>query len=159
MRPCAILTIGLAALLTGLGGLSTAQEYLARPEVRTEQGIRYVSGGIGEGERNLLRQEAGKYKLKLVFATQQGNYLSDIPVLIKDNAWALSSPREGVGNALYPVSWRLIASTMISGLWDVSTVSTPSDASGSSSASNWLARRAAPMKCPRRASSRCRMSA
>ena len=33
----------------------------------------------------MLRQVAAEYNLKLVFAAQQGNYLSEIPVMIKDS--------------------------------------------------------------------------
>jgi hypothetical protein len=77
-------TLVLAALLVGLGTLSFAQESALQPEVHAERGIQYVSGGVGQGELARLRQMARDYDLKLVFAWQRGNYLADIPVVIRD---------------------------------------------------------------------------
>jgi len=84
MKQHNIMAIVLATLLAGWGTVSFAQEFLPRPEVHAENGIQYVSGGVGQGERNRLQQMASDYALKLVFAVQRGNYLADIPVVIRD---------------------------------------------------------------------------
>ena len=47
-------------------------------------GIPYMSGGIGLGERKDLRQMEKKYNLKLVFALDDGKYLALVDVLIED---------------------------------------------------------------------------
>jgi hypothetical protein len=38
-----------------------------------------LSGGVGEGERAKLEQEAHGYNLKIVFTLTTGNYLSEVP--------------------------------------------------------------------------------
>jgi len=48
------------------------------------QGIPYVSGGVGVGEREELREEMTRFNLKLIFALTSGAYVADIPVEIKD---------------------------------------------------------------------------
>jgi hypothetical protein len=84
MKQRSITTMLLAVFLMGPGTFSFAQEFAVRPEVHTEGGIQYVSGGVGQGEHDRLLQMASDYDLKLVFAVQQGNYLANIPVVIRD---------------------------------------------------------------------------
>jgi hypothetical protein len=85
MRYRIVSTIGLAFLL-GLGVISFAQESrLQKPEVRTSGNIRYISGGLGKEERDLLQQMGKDYSLKLIFAAKQGDYLSTVRVAIKDS--------------------------------------------------------------------------
>lgn len=51
---------------------------------QSDSGIAYVSGGIGQDEREALTAQAAGYNLKLVFADKSGgHYLSDIKVSIK----------------------------------------------------------------------------
>lgn len=38
-----------------------------------------LSGGVGEGARDQLAQQARGYNLKIVFALSSGNYLSEVP--------------------------------------------------------------------------------
>ena len=53
--------------------------------IQTDQGIRYVSGGIGLSERDELRALSGQFNLQLMFAMQgSGDYLADIQVRIFD---------------------------------------------------------------------------
>ena len=84
MQQRSIMTMVLAALLMVPGALSFAQESVLRPEVHTERGIQYMNGGVGQEELDWLRQMTSDYDLKLVFTVQQGNYLADIPVVIRD---------------------------------------------------------------------------
>ena len=53
--------------------------------IQTDGGIRYVSGGIGESERNELKAISSQFNLHLLFATQgSGEYLSAVRVNIVD---------------------------------------------------------------------------
>ena len=54
-------------------------------QVRVEQGIRYVSGGVGERERAELNALSNQFNLRLMFAMQgSGEYLSAVRVNILD---------------------------------------------------------------------------
>jgi len=72
----------LFAFLLGLGIAPHAMAL--SPEVRTDGGIPYLSGGIGLDEREALDFVSQDYNLKLIFAMADGNYLSDVEVQIKD---------------------------------------------------------------------------
>lgn len=50
------------------------------------QGIPFLSGGVGLGEREELQQrvEAGDFNLKLIFAITEGNYLGNVNVVIEN---------------------------------------------------------------------------
>jgi hypothetical protein len=60
-----------------------AQDYALEPKVHEENGIYYVSGGIGQSERDILQKVEKDYNLKLIFALSQGPYLSHVPVQIR----------------------------------------------------------------------------
>ncbi len=49
---------------------------------KTDQGYAFMSGGVGIGERNIMQRKAGAYDLDLSFANRQGQYLSDVKVII-----------------------------------------------------------------------------
>lgn len=54
--------------------------------VQSDRGIRYVSGGVGEGERDALNALSDQFNLRLLFAMQgSGDYLSDVGVKILDS--------------------------------------------------------------------------
>jgi len=46
------------------------------------KGIPYLSGGVGIGEREELREMRKNYNLKLIFAREDGDYLADVNVVI-----------------------------------------------------------------------------
>ena len=48
----------------------------------TQNGIRFLSGGIGMEERNAMRLEEKQYNLKLIFSLKGGAYLADVKVAI-----------------------------------------------------------------------------
>ncbi len=52
--------------------------------VKTTGSIPHVSGGIGEGSLAKMETMARDFNLKLVFALQSGNYVSDVKVVIAD---------------------------------------------------------------------------
>lgn len=77
--------IGLCSFLASLGQIGVAGAVLLdQPEVSTSGGISYMSGGIGEEERDTLSQLGQTYDLKLIFADTTGHYLSDVTVVITD---------------------------------------------------------------------------
>jgi len=54
-------------------------------QVQNDQGIRYVSGGVGESERAELNNQSQQFNLRLLFAMQgSGEYLSAVRVSILD---------------------------------------------------------------------------
>ena len=63
----------------------------------SSKGIPYVSGGIGTGERDILKKMMPDFNLKLVFALEDGSYLSGCSVQIYDHTGkkVLSSRTEG----------------------------------------------------------------
>jgi hypothetical protein len=55
-------------------------------QVRVDQGIRYISGGVGEGERAEFNALSNQFNLRLMFAMQgSGEYLSAVRVNILDS--------------------------------------------------------------------------
>jgi hypothetical protein len=85
MQPQKSLIIGLCSVLISLGQVSSASAgFRDQPEVQTSVGISYLSGGIGEEERDTLAQLDQDYNLKLIFADTTGHYLSDVTVGITD---------------------------------------------------------------------------
>jgi hypothetical protein len=67
-------------------------------QIQAAQGIRYVSGGIGESERAELEALAGQFNLRLLFAMRDsGNYLADVRVRILDPSGAVVLSAESKG--------------------------------------------------------------
>ncbi len=82
-----IILCDLCVLFLGWGTVSVHSEDTSVPsEEKTAAGIPYLSGGIGLDEREALRAVSKEYNLKLTFALQQGNYLSDVNLVIQDTA-------------------------------------------------------------------------
>lgn len=53
---------------------------------QTDEGIAYMSGGVGADEREAMQGLARNYNLRLVFADKEGAYLSDVKVDIRNAA-------------------------------------------------------------------------
>jgi hypothetical protein len=51
---------------------------------QTAGDVTYVCGGVGQGEQQAIKAQAGKYDLMLTFAVTHGAYLADVDVEIKD---------------------------------------------------------------------------
>jgi len=49
-----------------------------------EGNISFLSGGVGQGERETLKEMGKGYPLKLIFSNRNGEYLSDVTVKIFD---------------------------------------------------------------------------
>jgi hypothetical protein len=81
----AAMTIGLIAF----GGAGTdAQAEL--PAAQTQNGVQFVTGGIGSDESKSLREAMPHYPLALIFASPESAdvaaYLADVQVAITDSA-------------------------------------------------------------------------
>lgn len=70
---------------------------VAAPAVREFEGVRYVTGGVGEGERTAILGMAQDFNLKLTFAEKSGDYLSGVKTLItgRDGRKVLELASEG----------------------------------------------------------------
>lgn len=66
--------------------------------IQNYRGIRYVSGGIGEGERDELNALSSRFNLRLLFAMQgSGSYVADVRVTIRDEHSGLALVAESKG--------------------------------------------------------------
>jgi hypothetical protein len=50
----------------------------------SEEGVRYLVGGIGSDEREMIENLGMGYNVKFVFADGSGDYVSDVRVVIDD---------------------------------------------------------------------------
>lgn len=72
--------LGLAAIM--VSGFGFAQ--MSAEKVMTQNGVSFVSGGIGVASQERLKAREKEFNLKLVFTLIEGNYLADIAVAIRD---------------------------------------------------------------------------
>lgn len=77
-RGLVMLMLGSAMLLPVTGAQG------AEAVVQTSGNISYVSGGVGENALAKLESLAKDFNVKLVFALQSGNYVTDVQVAIAD---------------------------------------------------------------------------
>jgi hypothetical protein len=82
-----VFALCLSPLSTAIGG----DVYVdSLPAVQTQNGVNYLSGGIGLDESQAIAAAAKDYSLMLTFATlKSGKYLADIHVKIEDKNGAL----------------------------------------------------------------------
>ena len=74
------LTLMLAGGLTLFGAGVRAQD-----APQTQNGVSFISGGVGQDDADAMRAAAASYNLHLLFAISgNGDYLSDIHVTIRD---------------------------------------------------------------------------
>jgi hypothetical protein len=60
-------------------------DLLLAMSVRNEGPVSYISGGIGEDEKDAMRLMVKQYNLRMAFATTAGEYLPDIKVTVQDS--------------------------------------------------------------------------
>jgi hypothetical protein len=77
-------TVGLFLLGANPAFANSLANSVSQPEVKTYNGIPYVSGGFGLEERAKLRTMGKTDNLELSFALKNKDYLSAADVLIKD---------------------------------------------------------------------------
>lgn len=62
----------------------TTQGAIQAPEPTvSEQGVRYLNGGVGLEERRAMENITG-FNLKLVFANEKGKYISNVSLTLRD---------------------------------------------------------------------------
>jgi hypothetical protein len=76
----------IAGLALCLGVAQTPAFSAGSPSPAATGSIPHVSGGIGEGEQQQLLARQRDYNLKLVFTLNEGNYIADVNVTVKDKA-------------------------------------------------------------------------
>ena len=82
MNRLALLLLSSSLLMPGIG---FSGEALMEIAPTTENGITYVSGGIGEGQAQAMMGMRKDYNLQLTFAMKgTGEYLADVKVNIQD---------------------------------------------------------------------------
>jgi hypothetical protein len=78
----------LGAALAG-AALAAALEANAAtlPQPKTENGVTYVNGGIGEAEAAAMKTKARHYPMSLIFSAGKDNaYLADVKITITDKS-------------------------------------------------------------------------
>lgn len=112
-KPVRYLTAALLLWCTLLGTMAVAQPAPAPPQ--SQDGIRYIQGGIGSDEVAAIRAQASQYNLRLTFANTHGEYLSDIAVHIVSASAATVVALKAEGPLLYmkvpPGRYRISAGT------------------------------------------------
>lgn len=76
------LACSLAAALLGSASVAGAAD--AEPVVQTAGSVSYVSGGVGSESIDRLSALSSQFNVKLVFAINSGEYVSDVGVVISD---------------------------------------------------------------------------
>ena len=91
LLPCIVLT---GLLLTPL---AYADELPTLPAAKAQNGVNYLSGGVGEGQAVAMKLAAANYSTMLTFADPSGAYLADVKVIIQDSkgATVLDTVSEG----------------------------------------------------------------
>lgn len=75
------------ALALGLALPAAAMTQHTLPQAKTENGVTYLSGGIGKSEAQAMRAEAKHYPLSMTFSAAKNNeFLASVPVTVKDAA-------------------------------------------------------------------------
>lgn len=81
----ALRAVTLPALALGLLSATLQAEPAADAlTFRQYNGTHYVSGGVGEDERQAIGEVGKDFNLKLLFAEKEGAYLADVDVLVSN---------------------------------------------------------------------------
>lgn len=78
-----LLACSIAAVLLGSASLTTAAAD-AEPVIQGAGSVAYVSGGVGSESLDRLSAIAGQFNVKLIFAMNSGEYVSNVRVEIID---------------------------------------------------------------------------
>ena len=94
----------IAAAMLGInfcaaGALAAQTEASATRTV--QNGVAYITGGVGSDEAAALRRVAGQYSLRLTFLTHGGQFLSDVDVEIVGPSGAAVLKTRTLGPFLY----------------------------------------------------------
>ena len=72
--------VAAAALLAAAWSVAAAQA----PQSRTENGVSYLNGGVGDEEIQYVRQSMKDYTMALSFSRSGGEYVASVAVTIKN---------------------------------------------------------------------------
>ncbi|MCO5398867.1 hypothetical protein [Ralstonia soli] len=90
------------ALTAGTQATAAGPDIAAAPEVRFQNDIAYVSGGIGRDERDAMHAMAGRFNVRLnVVDAKTGEALSDVDVSVADDRGMLRLRVRTEGPLLY----------------------------------------------------------
>ena len=79
------LTIGALMALTACIVTRPVMAAAADPQVHSQDGLSYVSGGIGDEERRAIETMSNRFNLKLTMALKTGDFVGDTRVRIQDS--------------------------------------------------------------------------
>lgn len=86
IRICSI-AIGVATALAASGPALGAADGLPYNDIRSATGgVSFVTGGIGVEAQERLNSRADDFNLKLVFTLEEGNYIADVDVAVRDSS-------------------------------------------------------------------------
>jgi hypothetical protein len=61
-----------------------AADLSALPPAQTQNGITYITGGVGKPESTAMKAEGGRHDLMLIFANRRSEFLANVKVSIAD---------------------------------------------------------------------------
>jgi len=103
--PCLTLTIAMLAatsLSPTLRAADTGSAGTVAAATRSVQnGVAYITGGVGSDEADAVRSVANQYSLRLTFVTSRGHFLSDVDVEIVGPSGASVLETRTLGPYLY----------------------------------------------------------
>jgi hypothetical protein len=81
------LAIGMTTLVLLAGATRASLAWSeVRLEIKSQNGIRYVSGGVSSEDEDAIKQLAKDFALRVTFATASGSYLGGGVVEVRDRA-------------------------------------------------------------------------
>ncbi|MFT0548190.1 carboxypeptidase regulatory-like domain-containing protein [Allopusillimonas ginsengisoli] len=107
-----------ASLCLALGAMLSTAAWAQLPQAQTQNGIEYVSGGIGKEESDAFKAAKSQYPLALTFASQaEGSpavaYAGNVQVVVRDehdaNVLNVTSPGPLFLARLSPGSYQVFA--------------------------------------------------
>lgn len=79
-----LMAFGFSLLALGAQGQSESESEIINLTPRTDNGTKYLCGGVGATESVAMKRAALDYDLALTFAVSTGAYLADVDVKITD---------------------------------------------------------------------------
>jgi len=76
--------VSFTKVLVGLALLAWPGRVLGTMDVQSQGGVSFVSGGVGDEERQALQAMSKRFDLKLTMALTDGTFISDVGVRILD---------------------------------------------------------------------------
>ena len=93
--------------------LLSVQVAFAEVEVKNQNGIAYVSGGVGKDQQEAVERLGKEFTLKVTLASHEGHYLSDGKIIVKNDAGEPVLEVTGAGPIIYvdlaPGTYTLLA--------------------------------------------------